>query len=475
MRESKICWVALICCVLTGTAKAQKPVPRFEAIDESADFPIKVPSSFSATSGWLVVYENRDKTEKEIRLPVVILHAKTDQGLSPVVYLSGGPGTAGVTVAKYPGAYPWITNRDFIALGQRGTQYAKPALLCEEFTRAIAEDTDTLAAATACRERLTSAGVDLNQYNSDVSADDLSDLREVLGISTWNLYAVSYGTRLALTYSRRFSDSVDTMILDSPLPPNAIYDDESTANRKLVFERIAADCAHRDDCNRAFPELADRFFDSILRATKSPITSDLSDKPITGADLVATIPMSSRRHLQYAPLYMDAAARRDPKLLEMINSPAKPSDLAWGMRFSVWCSEALPFSERAKSDGPGNELGGFDSAAIDPAICQAWGVEPLERTVTDPVRASTPTLIFAGALDPMTPPQWATLAGETLDNSLIVIVENESHSSTQQWGGSGCAMRLANDFLGSFETMLEKSNGETPSCQEGPIDYLLEF
>jgi pimeloyl-ACP methyl ester carboxylesterase len=60
----------------------------------------------------------------------------------------------------------------------------------EDFSRAI----------TACRDRLTAAGIDLPSYDSAESAAELDALRRVLGYRQWNLFAASADGVLGLTY-----------------------------------------------------------------------------------------------------------------------------------------------------------------------------------------------------------------------------------------------------------------------------------
>lgn len=88
-----------------------------------------------------------------------------------------------------------------------------------------------------------------------------------------------------------------------------------------------------------------------------------------------------------------ARHRIDPELLARSHAPSQAFDFAWGMRFSVWCSEALPFSLRHAADGPGDVLGGYESAAIHPELCRAWDVPALNASVIEPVTSDIPTLI----------------------------------------------------------------------------------
>ncbi len=118
------------------------------------------------------------------------------------------------------------------APGATGARLSTPALDCPEIIaakreiaagrlRAEAADAGLVEAATTCRSRLVTAGADLNGYTSAEAADDIEDLRVALGYPQLNLYALSYGTRLALTVARRHPTSVRAMVLDSALPPQA--------------------------------------------------------------------------------------------------------------------------------------------------------------------------------------------------------------------------------------------------------------
>ena len=113
----------IVTTVLIASCQPSEPdvsyTPQFEVVEAPGDFPVTVPSSFESTLGWLVVPEDRaDTTSKLIRLPVAIVHSKAEEKKSPVIYLAGGPGTAAMNTAAYPGAYPWLSNRDLIVIGQ---------------------------------------------------------------------------------------------------------------------------------------------------------------------------------------------------------------------------------------------------------------------------------------------------------------------------------------------------------------------
>jgi pimeloyl-ACP methyl ester carboxylesterase len=107
-------------------------------------------------------------------------------------------------------------------------------------------------AAARCREQLTKQGVDLSAYSTQASADDLEDLRRVLGYKSWNLYGVSYSTKLMLEVVRKYPETVRSVVLDSPLPPQVSYDEESVTNWHESLTLLFRDCATDSACNKAF-------------------------------------------------------------------------------------------------------------------------------------------------------------------------------------------------------------------------------
>ena len=119
-------------------------------------------------------------------------------------------------------------------------------------------------------------------------------------------------------------------------------------------------------------------------------------------------------------------------------------------------------------------LGGYESAAVSPEICEAWGVETLDDSVVAPVSSDVPVLIVAGEFDPLTPPAWGELASRTLRNSLVAVARGDSHSPTQQWGGDGCAMELAADFIAAPTRVLEAPKSTHCLFERAAPNYALE-
>lgn len=466
------------------------PVPRFE-VDSTANFPVDVPASYRATTGYLIVLEDRERPGgRELRLPVAIVHAQSGiDKTSPVLYLGGGPGSSALNVAAYPGAYPFTADRDFVVLEQRGTRYADPALNCPEYTEALQQSVQAasadakvikVAAVEECRARLEAMGIDPAAYSTASNAADVEDLRHVLDVEQWTLYGASYGTRLALAVMRDYPATVRAAVLDSVLPPQARYDDESAANFEAALGLVFRDCKANSSCRTAFPNLRKRFYAALDTALVNPMTVSVQDKEgsvlltLHAADLAVLVNTSSPQGIAYAPLMLDGIARRDTTMVKAAAAGfLRASSFAWGMRLSVWCGEALPYADRAISDGSGAILGGLESAVVLPEVCAAWDVAVRPRRETLPVESDVPTLLIAGEYDPSTPPAWAKEAARTLSQSRVVVFRGAGHTPMQNWSGDQCAMQVATQFIAAPLSYVHP-DAVLPACvaEQAPPEFI---
>lgn len=453
--------------------------PRFEEVTSSdSDFSVSVPKAYSSRRGYLIVKESPNShSDREISLPVVIIKSKQKANTKqqpPILKLAGGPGVSGLNTAAYPGAYPWLSHRDFIIMGQRGTKHAKPALMCPEFLRALNAANNnselSIAAAKKCRQRYQSAGIDLSAYHSSASARDIEALRIALNIDKFALYGGSYGTRLALTYARDYPDSVASMVLDSPLPHTARFDDQSPQNFEHALQAIADSCLSMRDCRNAFPRLFERFKRALASAADTPWNVQFkggTQRDVSDTQLAILMNPSSPSSAAYIPITMDAIARKDiQSLAPLLDSESATTAFAWGMRLSVWCSESAPFSQRYTRKPP-DSFASLDGAAVAPEVCKIWRVpkRPMQEKVA--TTASVPTLVIAGQFDHLTPPSWGEEVVSTLNNSYLAIIPHGGHLETNNWSGNGCAMKIAATFFKDEQAFL-KNPLAASTCLNNP-------
>ena len=117
--------------------------------------------------------------------------------------------------------------------------------------------------------------VDLGQYNSVASAQDIAHLAEALGYTEgYNLYGTSYGTRLSQYAMRTNPEEVRSVVLDGALAPSQANATTTFAKRFEQYLNIFAQCAADEACNAAYPNLKERFAALLTKIEANPIVLD---------------------------------------------------------------------------------------------------------------------------------------------------------------------------------------------------------
>ncbi len=449
----------------------QDPVPRFEP----SACPIAIPETEkeNARCGYLVVPENRSRKDSRlIRLPVIILNSSSpNPAPDPVLRTLGGPGVSSLRMVRGRQASPWLNNRDLIIFEQRGTLYAQPKLDCPEVDAAKITNAKSNAdektaergevkAAQACHDRLIKEGIDLTAYDSAQSAADIEDLRRVLGYEKWNLYGVSYSSRLMLEVMRDYPDGIRSVVLESVLAPSVNYDEAGVDGAVRALSVLFTNCAADAECAKAYPGLEKMFYDLVRQANKKPIqisvkqpkTAEPFNIQLTGHDLtdwVLDYMLSAEpdKILAGPALIYQVAVGDHSPLQAYAESKVSLQGYTWGMRYSVWCREEMPFENRrtiAAQSRRYSQLRGYRIQGSMPAICDVWRVPPAPAIRNTPVTSDIPTLILAGEYDAYTPPAWGRLTSQTLRNSYFYEVQGVGHGPGFV---SGCAIRVAALFF----------------------------
>ncbi len=158
-----------------------------------------------------VPLDREDPSNGSVSLAVQRIAASGPQ-VGTIVLLAGGPGQPALPafealiapLAKLPA----LRGYELVSFDQRGTGQSG-ALTCPGLLRT------GLASLAACGEMLGAARAD---YTSQDSVEDLEELRQALGGTPLELYAVSYGGKVAAMYAREHPEGVARMVLDSPVP-----------------------------------------------------------------------------------------------------------------------------------------------------------------------------------------------------------------------------------------------------------------
>jgi pimeloyl-ACP methyl ester carboxylesterase len=449
-------------------------LPRFEW----AQIPEELkPEKGDVRFGYLSVPENRNNPEniKIIKLAVAILKSTSESPeKDPVLFTTGGPGVLStVRAAKYFHKVAFIAemmkDRDFILFEQRGAKYSIPNLLGPEidhvFMSAIGVNLngepdmkELLRAGRKLKNRLEKEGIDLTAYNSTESAADIEDLRKVLHIKEWNLVGISYSCRLILEVLRRYPDGVRAVVLDGPLPPEANWNETSVENYWGVMTKLFARCRVDSNINAKYPDLENRFLrlleearhqplaiNTLHPATKRPVLVKVNDRGIFQS-LCAYIGVT-RRLQEFAQVMHNICNRNEFVMKHLIDMLISPKDISWGMAYSFWINEELPFEDFKKfaehHDVP-DQLRNMEFTAVPKEMYDIWPRRHPHPSENQPVQSQVPALILSGELDPDTPSSFTEMVAQHLPNSHLVVFKDKSHL---QIFANPCGKVVVREFL----------------------------
>lgn len=461
--------IAVLTLLLSTVAGRVVSAPAVSTLDRAA-CAIQLPSDERIDCFLLNVPENRARDgSNTIRLPVIIFRSRSSAPQpDPVVFTAGGPGASSLGAFHSGKTIRILDERDFIVFEQRGTRYARPNLDCpeveSEHERAFlsglsvpADGAQELDAARRCFHRLVNSGIDLAGYNNAEIAQDLVDLRKLLGIKVWNLYGLSYSTWIMMDVMRLDPGSVRSALLESVEPPDVPYDEMGNVNLQRSLDVLFDACASDLECSRSYPDLRSAFAQMVQSLDRRPISITVKDaagrnhqRPFTGRNAVDVVysDLNDAALIPRLPKVIYAASKGNPAALAALAQDGlTPDSLSWGMRYSVWCADGLPLDDPAivsRQTYRAHPL--FDdeiSAAFNPAICSFWSVPPAAATEWLPLTSSIPTLIFAGEYDPNTPPSWGRRALRTLSNGYLYEFAGYSHVPSR----SACAREMTIAFF----------------------------
>lgn len=433
--------------------------PTFEP--GACQFPL--PGGVNVVCGAVVVPEDRENIAngRSIRLHVAVFPSTSDNPApDPIVYLEGGPGGYALETVQYRFGEmfaPLVATRDLVIFDQRGVGASEPALDCPELRELgldllddVLTDAEALAleseTAAACRDRLLADGVALSAYNSRENAADVEAVRQALGYDTWNLYGISYGTRLALTVMRDHPAGVRSVVLDSTFPLSVNLSSDLPANMDRAFDTLFAGCAADADCAAAFPDLEDTFFTLVGTLNETPATVPATDflagvqyeVAVSGELFMLTLfeALYNTTVIPALPLLIDNASNGDFALLsqQLSNSITNGRFISQGMYRSVLCQDEIAFgsvAETADAYAAQPQLETlFSDPSVDFVLCDLWGVGTADPIENEPVRSDIPTLILAGEYDPVTPPAWGAEAGDALSQDFYFEYPGVGHGAT---------------------------------------------
>ncbi len=377
----------------------------------------------------------------------------------PVVPLAGGPGGGAVQFySAYAAAFePSRRNRDILLVDQRGTgdSSTMDCPIDDEIIEGEYSVEETIEFTKACLEQLPH---DPAYFTTSVAVTDLEAVRVALGYSSLNLYGVSYGTRVAQHFARRYPDATRSIVLDGVVPPQIALGPEIATESQKAVDQILARCANDEACNARFENVGDSFAALVERLRDEPVLVDVPN-PNTGrleslnfgiAEFAGAIRLLAYHPNTVAllPLLVHEAANGNfvPLASQYQMTAISLADmLALGMHNAVMCNEDVPFYDDATIDFDGLEasyMGTFQLEALR-AICSVWPAGPVDEGFKVPLATDVPVLLLSGDADPITPPGYANLAMVDLLKARHLIGRDQGHGQI----AVGCIPRLVASFI----------------------------
>ena len=401
--------------------------------------------------------------EIELRVAVVPALNLTPEP-DPVVPIAGGPGQGSV---QFYTAYSWAfegvrRNRDILLIDQRGT--GESATMDCEFDDDLIEGEYSVEQTVEYTERcLEQLPYDPRFFTTSVAVTDMEAVREALGYPSLNLYGVSYGTRVAQHFARRYPDSARTLVIDGVVPPQLSLGPEIATESQAAVDKILARCAEDVACNERFPNVGADFKRVVAALREAPVNI-IVPHPSTGrpeelefgeGELAGAIRLLAYHPNSIAlmPLLIHEAGKGNYVPLGsqfMMTMIAMLDALSLGMHNTVMCTEDVPFYDKSSIDYDAlaaSYMGAFQLDALE-AICSVWPAGPIDDEFKVALLTTAPVLLLSGDADPITPPRYADLAAIDLENATHLIGRNQGHGQISV----GCMPRLIADFIDAADT-----------------------
>lgn len=441
----------------------------FEAGD--CDFVEELSVSVDPECGWLI-RPLHGSTNKDIELPVMVFRATgPDPAPDPLIYLHGGPTGGILEFFAYPELYadivePFVADRDVIVFDQRGTGLAEPDLKCDSpaiWYNARDENPETFVPRTAntCATSLRVNGIRLDQFSRQSSADDVMVLARELGYESFNLHGSSWGGILAYTVMQLHPEWVRSSILDSPLSVDTDLTGSMPGSFQEAMSGMQANCDLDPSCSARHGDVVARYVRVFEALEERPVFVpflDYDPLEVTADEL---------SYLLFAIFYSPEHIAQVPDLLldlengdtELLTDMIFEFGWGWGFDFAFltyMCTDIVPASSQAQVEAQQIGIEAFDRVDDAPdgrghtaaSMCERMQVRrPAAPAVRETV-PTTPTIVLAGRMDPITPYSSGQSIVEALPNGYFVGFDDRSHGVTND----PCGIDIAQQFIGDPST-----------------------
>ena len=400
---------------------------------------------------------------ERIALSIAVVAALAEEPApDPLVVIAGGPGQAATDffALSHRAFTRVLRHRSVLLIDQRGTGESAP-LHCEALENAGLGDgqanAQTLAAlAIDCLDTLDA---DPRFFTTSVAVRDLEVVRAAFGHERLNLYGISYGTRVAQHYLRRFPERVRSVVLDGVAPPTVALGPNAALDSQAALDAVFQRCENDAPCAAAFPGLREQFRDALVRLREQPATVafthprsgedvDMDIDDLTFAGVVRLLLYSPVTASLLPPLVAAVDAGDHSKLAAQAYAASEAvRDIATGLNYVVLCTEDFPFWGSVDLAAQRATFMGATLVESTQRVCEAWPRGQIDEDFKSPLASTAPTLLLSGELDPITPPRYAELAAADLGNALQMVGAGQGHGMVMV----PCMQRVIAEFVDAAE------------------------
>jgi pimeloyl-ACP methyl ester carboxylesterase len=271
--------------IAAGGADARYPVTAAACPRPLAPFEIE---GTTVACGKVNVPEDHANPDgRRIDLTVMVFKSRS---LAPapdaVVHLHGGPGGGIINEVSLTSRFfeHLRTRRDVVAFDQRGvdasgsaesrcfaTMAADPQAIVDA-TRGLGDrQALTREMTRACLDEIRASGADISKINTQQNAMDVGAVMHALGYPAYNIYGLSYGTKLGQEVMRTAPEGVRSVVLDSVAPVSAAIYDTLALPYAEAIQHVFDYCTADPKCATAYPDLRNRFWAVQARLETDPI------------------------------------------------------------------------------------------------------------------------------------------------------------------------------------------------------------
>ena len=435
------------------------------------------------------------RPDVDTQIPIVVLrHSFIDRNLKPLLFINGGPGDS--TILSNGGFDHWeywidsiSKDHDLVLFDYLGTGNSKPSYRCPEFPKVA----DTILAksltsneeaevydqiARKCYASLVENDRDLSKLTLPYQIKYISSIFEAIPDAEWDVYGVSYGTRVSLALLHQPPENVRKIVLDGVLPLDIDTFLEEPALLHQALQNLFDGCQKDSDCNRDFNKLEKKFYHLVNSLQESPLKFEIVH-PYTQVKIPIVINGHRLISLVYLALYRwDFIPQLPNAIFSSMEGDLNPlypmvEDLSWyyfdrdwndAMFISIGCSEKRfgitsgNLLNKAKSYP---RLFEYLSPMWTNDACDYWNVPRVPAKYHRPVKTSVPVLLLSGSYDPVTPPSWAAKAKVHLNNAYSFEFSGIGHGTIMS---DSCAQEVMKQFL------LDEADLKNVNCVEETQD-----